>query len=1139
MGSVDDKTKAQLIEELNALRARVNELEQTAADHESQHEWFHKTLFNQSYDAIIIENLDQQIVDANPVACRLFGYPRDEILALRTPDLQPPEHRGSAPREVYADARRGSIRSERFETVLGRHDGTPITAEVMLIPLTDGERTLYLSIIHDITREKQTEEVVARLRHQNTLILEATAEGIYGVDTNGNTLFVNSAGAAMLGYSAAEIAGQHHHDLYHHSRANGAPYPKAECPAILTLRDGVTRNVTGEIFWRKDGTGFPVEYTCAPMTEDGVIVGAVITFRDITERKQTEYALAHERNMLRTVIDHLPDYIFVKDTEGRFLLYNEAGIKVLGEDSLDGVLGKTSADFYSPETAAEFESSDKAVMQSGKALLNLEHTVTDQEGNQIHLLVTKVPLRNKDRQIVGLIGIGRDITERKRTEDALAHYAKRLDILHRLDQGVLGGLATDEIAVVALPGFCQLVPCRSANITLFNFDQNDALAVAVSDYGETTLIDGSRISIEDLRLPEALHRGQQILVDDLATLPEPNPVQQKLMAEGVKAYLTTPLMVEDELIGELSLGADATKAFGIAHRVIATQFADQLTIVISHIRLREQVQRHNVELQERVEERTAELDRTRSRVEAILNNSSDAIMLARADGAISQTNLTFDRLFYYDVDELFHQPLTSIAHPDSVEKLEQAIHDVVQEGTIQQLEIVAQRKDHSVFDAEVGLSLIRVSAGQRGGIVCHLRDITERKRAEIALYESEVRYRSLFEHAPISLWEEDFFEVKQHIDQLRATGVTDFEAYFKQHPEAVRYCASRARVLQVNRTTLTLYKIDSQDQFNKNLGSVADPEGFKRFRDELVMLANGVTRFETEQVEHIATGEDIHTVVGVSLVPGCEDDWSRLMVYVVDITERIRAEQELRNALERERELSDLKTRFVSMASHEFRTPLTTIVSSTEILENYSERMQAEQKTRHFGKIQAAAQHMTQLLDDVLLFGKADADQLQTSPTTFDFHELAQEILEQVQLNAPQNLMFDVNLTCGIVTLDKTLMHHILNNLLTNAIKYSPEGGTISFNVECTNDNLIICVQDQGIGIPLKDQEHLFEPFHRAQNVDTIQGTGLGLAITKRAVDLHCGAINIESTEGMGTTFTITIPISDQGEQTNDEDSCD
>ncbi len=1137
MESVDDKIREQLTEELNALRARVKELERAETRRESQHEWFHRTLFNQSYDAIIIEDLDEKIVDANPVACRLFGYSRDEMLALHTVDLQPSESLGSSPRAVYAEARNGSARSERFETTLLRRDNTPINAEVMLIPLTDGDRVLFLSIIRDMTREKQAAEAMARLRHQNALILEAAGEGICGVDTTGNTLFINPAGAAMLGYSAGELTGRKFHDLCHHSRADGAPYPAEDCPAIVTPRDGLSRSIKNELFWRKDGTGFPVDYTCTPMVEHGAMVGAVVTFRDITDRKQTEDALAYERNMLRTVIDHLPDYIFVKDMQGRFLLYNAAGIKLLGKDSLGEILGKTSADFYPPGLAETFENIDKAVTQSGKALFNLEHTVTDPKGNQVHVLVTKVPLRNADGQITGLIGIGRDVTERKRTEDALAHYAKRLDILHRLDQGVLAGLATDEIAVAALPGFCQLVPCRSANITLFDFEQNDALAVAVSDYGETTLIAGSRIPLDELRLPADLHRGRQIMIDDLAALPDPNPIQQRLVAEGVHAYLTTPLIVEDELIGELSLGSDMAKGLGIAHRVIATQFADQLTIVISHIRLREQVQHHNAELQERVQERTAELDRTRSRVEAILNNSSDAILLARADGAISQTNLTFDRLFGYDVDDLFHQPLTSIAHLESADRLEQAIHDVVHNGTIQQLEIVARREDQSSFDAEVALSLIRVSAGQRGGIVCHLRDITERKRAEIALHESEERYRSLFEYAPISLWEEDFSEVKRYIDRLRAMGVTDFDTYFKQHPRAVRYCASQARVLQINQATLTLFQIDSQDQFYQNLRDVVNTDGFEHFREELVMLASGATRFEHEQLDRTTTGQIIHTVVGVSLVPGYEEDWSRLLVYVVDITERKRAEEELRRALDRERELSDLKTRFVSMASHEFRTPLTTIVSSTEILENYIERMQAEQKKRHFEKIQIAAQHMTQLLDDVLLYGKADAEQLQLDLTTFDLKPLAQEILEQARLGAPPNLVFDVTLECGVVTLDKMMTRHILNNLLTNAIKYSPEGGSVAFSVQCAGDNLVIRVEDQGIGIPARDREHLFEPFHRAHNVDTIQGTGLGLAITKRAVDLHHGLIEVESAEGVGSTFTITIPISEQGGSPSDEDS--
>jgi len=214
------------------------------------------------------------------------------------------------------------------------------------------------------------------------------------------------------------------------------------------------------------------------------------------------------------------------------------------------------------------------------------------------------------------------------------------------------------------------------------------------------------------------------------------------------------------------------------------------------------------------------------------------------------------------------------------------------------------------------------------------------------------------------------------------------------------------------------------------------------------------------------------------------------------------------------------------MASHEFRTPLTTIVSSTEILEHYFDRLQPAQREKHFRHIEIASRHMTHLLDDVLLLGRVEAEQLPFKPVRFNLAALAAEVLEQVQLSAPPGIVFEVALdgACRDRLFDEQLMRHILTNLLSNAVKYSPKGGTVRFAVTCDAQSITIRVQDEGIGIPEKDLERLYEPFHRASNVDTIQGTGLGLVITKHAVDLHGGTIVCESTVGVGTTFTVRIP---------------
>jgi PAS domain S-box-containing protein len=265
----------------------------------------------------------------------------------------------------------------------------------------------------------------------------------------------------------------------------------------------------------------------------------------------------------------------------------------------------------------------------------------------------------------------------------------------------------------------------------------------------------------------------------------------------------------------------------------------------------------------------------------------------------------------------------------------------------------------------------------------------------------------------------------------------------------------------------------------------------------------------------------------------------RLAGIAEDITSRKQVEEELYHTLQKERELRELKSRFISMTSHEFRTPLTTIQSSADLLERYRQRFSEEKQLTHLYRIQTAVERMIQMLNDILLLGQAEAGKLEFVPTSVDLVQFCRNLVEDLQLAAnPKNPLSEamleerIRFTCQYQSLpasiDEKLLRQILSNLLSNAIKYSPIGSTIQFNLTYVNDNAVFQIKDQGIGIPPEDQPHLFNSFHRAKNVGTIQGTGLGLAIVKQCVDLHGGEITVKSEIGKGATFTVTLPLNTQ-----------
>lgn len=247
------------------------------------------------------------------------------------------------------------------------------------------------------------------------------------------------------------------------------------------------------------------------------------------------------------------------------------------------------------------------------------------------------------------------------------------------------------------------------------------------------------------------------------------------------------------------------------------------------------------------------------------------------------------------------------------------------------------------------------------------------------------------------------------------------------------------------------------------------------------------------------------------------------------------AKAEVDEALRQEKELNELKSRFVSMVSHEFRNPLNAILLSAEILEHYGDRWSGEKKAEFFQRISKGVGKMTELLDDVLLIGKGEAGQT-FNPTPIELVEFCRDLVAEMQPSpANQPKISFANRGENIeqaetasIYMDKNLLQQILNNLLSNAIKYSPQDSTVYFELACQNGEAVFQIKDKGIGIPLEDQQRLFEPFHRAKNVNNIPGTGLGLTIVKQSVDLHNGKICVLSQPGLGTTFEVVLPLNHQ-----------
>lgn len=394
-----------------------------------------------SPDAIGLLNSEGTFEFLNARAARFLDQIAPTLIGSNQADFFAPEiaaeHQKLIQRVLHENA------AIQFEKCYPTESG-PFCISVRLVPICNpaGQPVSVMALAQDITQARAREEERARLWRQISLLLESSGEGIYGLDLNGCCTFINRAAMELIGCSREEAIGQKIHEFLHHHRPDGSDYPVDDCPLLRAFRDGTQCRSDSEFFWRKDGTMFPVAYSSFPVIDCGQLTGAVVTFSDITQRKQIEQTLADQtaellaqRHLLETLIDHLPDAVTVKDDQLRYLHSNKTHLQLIGAKSREEILGKKLSDFFPPSITNPFDAEDRALIQSGQSLHDQERDFPNQKGKKLLYLYTKVPLMNGSGHARGLVIIARDITEKKQAE-ALILRNQRLENIGALASGI-------------------------------------------------------------------------------------------------------------------------------------------------------------------------------------------------------------------------------------------------------------------------------------------------------------------------------------------------------------------------------------------------------------------------------------------------------------------------------------------------------------------------------------------------------------------------------------------------------------------------------------------------------------------------------------------------------------------------------
>jgi PAS domain S-box-containing protein len=627
------------------------------------------------------------------------------------------------------------------------------------------------------------------------------------------------------------------------------------------------------------------------------------------------------------------------------------------------------------------------------------------------------------------------------------------------------------------------------------------------------------------------------------------------------------------------------------------------------LRAEEDLRRAHAQLEQRVAERTTDLDKSEKRLRAIFEATPIPQIITRlADTTVLNANQPVCDLFEIDRDQLIGQKARDYFR--SQRQFRQLVLDVHRKGHVDQAEVEALTARGNPIWVAVSMRLLTYPG--EPALITGFYDITERRRAEQVVRDSEAKFRSVVEqsHDGIVLTDAHGLIVEWNRGMETITGWARSQVLGRWLADAGLTISVHDRLPATDSQTVELDYVRA-DGHRRNLQVVYFPIDLEHDRMYCAISRDVTARRQAEDALRESAArfhqiaDNIREVFWMSLPdkskllyvsPAYEDIWGRtcdslyadpgswpasvhpddlaafdrfwqrqqrgeavfaeyriiradgtpgwiwdrafpvrdeqgqvyrLVGVAEDVTERKRAEEELRLTLAKEQELGRLKSSFISMASHEFRTPLAGILSAAELLEHYGHKWPDDKKQRYLQRIQTNVQSMTRLLDDMLTIGRAEAGRVVCSPAPLEVAGFCRELIEEVQLadQAQHPIDFEFDLPAAPLLLDAQLLRQILMNLLSNAVKYSPPGASVRLTVDRDTHWLVLRVTDHGIGIPPAAQPHLFDTFFRADNVGDRPGTGLGLAIVRRSVEAHGGTISFKSEPGRGTTFEVNLPV--------------
>lgn len=863
----------------------------------------------------------------SPQIENLFGFTAEEWMAdseLWYRQVHPDDRDRQQNLEEQAWARGESFKGEyRILTRDGRQIWVRDSAQVS--PPQNNGLPIVQGVLMDITERKQAEEALRGAEEKYRTIFENSLEGIFQSTPAGRYITVNPALARMWGYDSPEDLLTSVTDIANQVYTSSAV--RAEHMRLLQEHGGdlsafeyQARCKDGSVIWVSESVHSILDTNGALLHYEG-------TVENISSRKRVEDELRDTKNFVSTLLEVAPISIYVMSLDNTFRLINrqwEEDSKVGREDAL----GRSMFEIFPAEAAQKFETQNRQVVESG-ASLAFEEWVEEINGPRCYY-THKFPLRDADGRVGSIGGISLDITERKQADEKLSQSERRYralfesspislweedfsEVKKHIDSLKQQGITDFHAYFMEHPQIVgelnkkiRVLNVNQATLNMFRAKDKQALFELLREpsQGERDHNHEDFIAIAEGRSGNSWDGADETLSGE--------PLEISLSWSVVPGYEDdySNVIITTSDITERKLANDKIKESEQRYRSLfedspISLWEDDYSAVKQKL---DELKREGVTDFETYFAKHPETAAECTSLIKILDANKSSVKLFNAK---NKEELLAHTRRLLDIEVIGYRGLINLANG----------------MTHFEWEGVNKKLSGELMNIKLTWSVVPGHEEDLSKVVISITDITETKQAHETLKESEKRYRSLFENSPISLWEEDFSAVKEKIDGLKREGVTDFEAYFSEHPRAVFEFASLVNVLDLNEASVKLFKAGGKAELLSNFNELKTILN-EQFKYELIEIANGVTRFEREVINQNLKGETIHVYLTWSVAAGYESDLSKVVISIIDITERKLAEAEIN------RQLSELETLYESgLAISRLLTPKEAAQKVIEVLD--------------------------------------------------------------------------------------------------------------------------------------------------------------------------------------------------------------